>query len=85
MVTIRDNGVGRNYSKKNHMPSDPSHQSVAMELTSKRINLSDDTPSKGENITVTDLYDQGQPAGTEVKLQLPLQTNQPASHLTSDI
>lgn len=85
MVTIRDNGVGRNYSKKIHMPSDPSHQSVAMELTSKRINLSDDTPSKGENITVTDLYDQGQPAGTEVKLQLPLQTNQPASHLTSDI
>lgn len=80
MVTIRDNGVGRSYSKKVRMDSDPSHQSVAMELTSKRINLSDDTPATGENITVTDLFDQGQPAGTEVKLQLPLQTNPPVSH-----
>lgn len=80
MVTIRDNGVGRSYSKKVRMDSDPSHQSVAMELTSKRINLSDDTPATGENITVTDLFDQGKPAGTEVKLQLPLQTNPPVSH-----
>lgn len=79
MVTIRDNGVGRNYSKKVRMDSNPSHQSVAMELTSKRINLSDDKPAQDGNITVTDLYEQGQPAGTEVKLQLPLHTNPPAS------
>lgn len=74
VVSIRDNGVGRSYSKKIRLESKQIHQSVAMDLTSKRINLSDDSQSKNENITITDLFDNGQPAGTEVKLQLPLQT-----------
>ena len=71
VVTIRDNGVGRSYSKKTRI--DPSHKSMAMELTQKRIYLLDDNHSKNENILITDLFDNGRPAGTEVKIQLPLQ------------
>jgi sensor histidine kinase YesM len=74
LITIRDNGVGRSFSKKIRLESKQIHQSVAMDLTSKRINLSDDGQFQSDNITITDLFDNGQPAGTEVKLQLPLQT-----------
>jgi sensor histidine kinase YesM len=73
LVTIRDNGVGRSYSKKIRIVNDPMHQPVAMELTSKRINLTDSSTSDSENIIITDLNNNGQPTGTEVKLQLPLQ------------
>jgi LytS/YehU family sensor histidine kinase len=79
LITIRDNGVGRSFSKKIRLESKQIHQSVAMDLTSKRINLSDDGQSQSDNITITDLFDNGQPAGTEVKLQLPLQTFAPTS------
>lgn len=74
IVTIRDNGVGRGFSKKAKINNDPFHQSVAMDLTSKRINLAGHNQLKNENIVVTDLFENGQPAGTEVKLQLPLQS-----------
>lgn len=74
IVTIRDNGVGRGFSKKAKINNDPSHQSVAMDLTSKRINLAGHNQLKNENIVVRDLFENGQPAGTEVKLHLPLQS-----------
>lgn len=71
---IRDNGVGRSYSKDIRSVRDPQHKSVAMELTRKRIELSGDKRSEEENIKVVDLMENGHPSGTEVRIKLPLHT-----------
>lgn len=73
---IRDNGVGRSYSKDIRSVRDPQHKSVAMELTRKRIELSGDKRSEEENIKVVDLMENGHPSGTEVRIKLPLHTEE---------
>lgn len=72
IFVIRDNGVGRSYSKNIHFIQNPQHKSVAMELTRKRIELSDDKRSEKENIKIVDLMENGNPAGTEVRIKLPV-------------
>ena len=71
---IRDNGVGRSYSKNFNILQNPQHKSVAMELTRKRIELAETDQTENENIKITDLRENGQPAGTEVRLKLPVKT-----------
>ncbi len=73
LFTIRDNGVGRNYSRIIRTKANPEHKSVAMELTRKRIDLVSNNSTENENITIIDLMDAGQPSGTLVKLKLPIQ------------
>jgi hypothetical protein len=70
--TIRDNGVGRSFSKK--FLNDSKHKSVAMELTRKRINLASENKTGDKNIEIIDIEEAGQPAGTEVRFTLPVQT-----------
>jgi len=72
IFVIRDNGVGRSYSKNIHFIQNPQHKSVAMELTRKRIELSDDKRSEKENIKIVDLMENGNPAGTEERIKLPV-------------
>jgi sensor histidine kinase YesM len=71
---IRDNGVGRQYSANAHTNRNPQFKSVALEMTRKRIELAEDNFHGNENIKIIDLMDEGQPAGTEVRLKLPLKT-----------
>jgi hypothetical protein len=71
---IRDNGVGRSYSKSIRSIQNPQHKSVAMELTRKRIELTADRKTKNENIKIVDLTEDGHPAGTEVRIKLPVHT-----------
>ncbi|MCA1760129.1 MAG: histidine kinase, partial [Bacteroidales bacterium] len=71
---IRDDGVGRSYSKNIRSIQNPQHKSVAMELTRKRIELTDDKHTKDENIKILDLTENGHPAGTEVRVKLPVHT-----------
>jgi sensor histidine kinase YesM len=71
---IRDNGVGRSYSKNFQSVKNFQHKSVAMELTRKRIELAVTGNSEEKNIKIIDLKENGQPAGTEVRLNLPLQS-----------
>jgi LytS/YehU family sensor histidine kinase len=72
--TIRDNGVGRSFSKKISNLKDSKHKSVAMELTRKRINLAGENKASDENIEIIDIEEAGQPLGTEVRFKLPVQT-----------
>ncbi len=71
IVLIRDNGVGRNISKK-----DTKHISHGMSITEQRIEILASTNQKKFTTTITDLIDeQGAPLGTEVKLMIPLEYN----------
>lgn len=68
LITIRDNGVGRekgNLEKKYHI-------SKGMSLTAQRIQTLESTSNKKFMTTIIDLKDeQGRPAGTEVNLVVP--------------
>ena len=72
--TIRDNGVGRSFSKKISNLKDSKYKSVAMELTRKRINMAGEQKTGNENIEIIDIEDAGQPLGTEVRFKLPIRT-----------
>lgn len=68
LITIRDNGVGRekgNLEKKYHI-------SKGMSLTAQRIETLERTSQKKFMTTIIDLKDEhGHPAGTEVNLEVP--------------
>jgi len=70
--SIRDNGVGRSFSKKMNHLKDQKHESMAMELTRKRIDLAGDSKTADETIEIIDLAESGQSRGTEVRFRLPL-------------
>ena len=72
--TIRDNGVGRSYSKKFSNLKNEKHKSVAMELTQKRIDLASENETDDENIEIIDIEESGKALGTEVRFKLPIQT-----------
>ncbi len=71
---IRDNGVGRSYSRNIRRVQAIHHKSVAMELTRKRIELAEDGYDKSDNVKIIDLLDNGRPYGTEVRIKLPIIT-----------
>lgn len=74
-ISIRDNGVGRSLSRKKPEYHGLKHESMALELTSKRIDLSARQKTEENNILITDLKENGSPAGTEVCIKLPVQKN----------
>ena len=70
-IRIKDNGVGRHFHEKSN--SKPvGHNSMAMDLTQRRIQLTSKIYSHKENIIVNDLEEKGKPSGTEVVFHLPL-------------
>jgi len=70
-IEITDNGVGRKYSKSStNRPRE--HKSVAMELTKKRINLTDRLLSDEKNIEIIDLKEGDKALGTRIILKLPI-------------
>ncbi|RIJ46828.1 hypothetical protein D1614_16835 [Maribellus luteus] len=76
IIRVKDNGVGRRFSQ-NHTSKPKGHQSMAMDLTKKRIDLIERLHTREENIIINDLYANNQAAGTEVTLKLPLVELQP--------
>jgi len=82
---IRDNGVGRTYSQNFKTHREPEHKSMAMDLTKKRIDLTNPRYSEGENVYVNDLTENGNPSGTEVCIRLPVMiTKEYRSMVTED-
>lgn len=71
---IKDNGVGRQHSKKNKTVI-AGHQSIAMELTKKRINLTGKLYATEGSVTINDLTENGLASGTEVVLRLTLSSS----------
>lgn len=70
LCIIKDNGVGRNQAAQLR-PADSDKKSMALSLTLDRINLINPNSSK-TYVSINDLISDGQAAGTEVKLVLPL-------------
>lgn len=69
---ISDNGVGRQQAKKRKRLSSSTHKSMGLEITAHRLaNLQGEMGKP--SVTIHDLVDpDGNPAGTEVILKLPL-------------
>jgi tetratricopeptide (TPR) repeat protein len=69
---IEDDGIGIAGSYKLKENSVAAHQSMALEITKKRLQIMESTTSKSAQIEITDLH-RGQQTGTRVTLKLPIQ------------
>ncbi len=74
IATIRDTGVGRAASAQLKL-RDP-HKPLATQITTERLQLLRDNPSDNP-LEIRDLYENENPAGTEVVLHIPFQNNHP--------
>lgn len=71
-VTVTDNGIGRKMAMEIKEKKDRTHNSMGMKVTEGRIALIRKiNNTKDANVEVKDLEDQGQAAGTQVKIILP--------------
>ncbi len=69
VCTVEDNGIGRKASQQAHRE----YISKATEITSERIALMR-TENEHSTIAITDLENNGQPAGTRIVIAIPLTT-----------
>lgn len=70
---ITDNGIGISKSKEMKENSMKAHQSMALEITKKRLEIMEATISKSAQIDITELEEKGAIKGTRVTLRLPVQ------------
>lgn len=72
LCLIEDNGIGRENSKqfkKNRV----THKSMGMSITQERLDILNAGFNSNISCQITDLYDKGEPAGTKVRLIIPLE------------
>jgi len=68
LITIEDNGVGREFTKALKIPG---HKSLGLNVIKQRLDLlNEKTNTLTHRLEVTDLYDEGRPSGTRVELFL---------------
>ena len=72
ICTITDNGIGISQSKKLKENSVKAHQSMALEITKKRLEIMEATIAKSAQIEIQELNDENT-SGTKVTLRLPIQ------------
>ncbi|MCO6146919.1 tetratricopeptide repeat protein [Flavobacterium sp. NRK1] len=74
VCTITDDGIGYNRSKKLKENSVTVHKSMALEITKKRLEVIQAFTSKTSQVEIKELTDaNGEPAGTKIILNLPIQ------------
>ena len=72
-IKICDDGIGRAKSAKVRSTSDGIHKSMGLQITKERIALFDRLSREGSFVNILDLVDNnGEPAGTEVTIKIPL-------------
>jgi len=72
-IKICDDGIGRANSAKMQRTSDGIHKSMGLQMTAERIALFDRLTGEGSLVSILDLVDSnGDPAGTEVTIKIPL-------------
>ncbi|MBC7891369.1 MAG: histidine kinase [Sphingobacteriaceae bacterium] len=72
-ITITDNGIGRTAAGALKSKSATRHKSFGMQVTGERIGLINQLYRSQTQVKIYDLVDaEGQPAGTEVILQIPV-------------
>ena len=73
VCTITDNGIGISKSKQIKENSVQAHQSMALEITKKRLEIMEATISKSAQIEIKELEENNAIIGTKVTLRLPIQ------------
>lgn len=73
--TVSDNGIGRERARQLKEINRPEHQSYGIQITQERIQLYNRSDNKTGNVTITDLYENNQPCGTKVVIQLKIPDN----------
>jgi two-component system, LytTR family, sensor kinase len=71
ICVVSDDGVGRQQNEKKN----PEKKSLGISITQQRINRLMENTSRSASVTITDKVVHGMPAGTEVTVILPIQTN----------
>lgn len=71
-VVIQDNGVGREFSEK--QVKSHKYKSWATTIMTERISLSNLNAKTSIELSIVDLYNHGQSAGTKVTIKIPIQT-----------
>ena len=72
-IKICDDGIGRAKSAKMQRTSDGIHKSMGLQITAERIALLHRFTREGSFVNILDLVDSnGEPAGTEVTIKIPL-------------
>lgn len=70
---ITDNGIGIHQSKINKQNSVSAHQSLAMEISKKRLETLEQLENKKIDLSITELKSDNRILGTEVRIKLPLE------------
>lgn len=73
ICTITDDGIGISKSKEIKENSVTAHQSMALEITKKRLEIMEATISKSAQIEIKETEQNGAISGTKVTLKLPIQ------------
>lgn len=79
-IVIRDNGVGRARAAALKSRNTLKEKSYGMKITGDRVRIVNDLYGSNATIAIVDLADpDGEPAGTEVTLEIPLDMHAPGS------
>ena len=73
VCSIKDDGIGLSKSKEMKENSVKAHQSMALEITKKRLEIMEATISKSAQIDIKEITENNAVVGTEVTLRLPIQ------------
>ena len=73
VCTIADDGIGFSKSRAIKEHSVKAHQSMALEITKKRLEIIEATTSKKANVSINEIIKNGEVSGTKVTLTLPIQ------------
>jgi hypothetical protein len=74
ICTITDDGIGINQSKANKENSVKAHQSMALEITKKRLEMMETSSMQKANVTIEEIVNiHNQVIGTKVVITLPVQ------------
>ena len=76
LCIIEDSGIGRENSKKFKKNRVQQHKSMGMSITQERLEILNASLSSNINAEIIDLYDNNEPAGTKVRLIIPLEVNE---------
>ncbi len=76
LCIIEDNGIGRENSKKFQKNRVLQHKSMGMSITQERLDILNASLSSNINSEIIDLYENNEPAGTKVQLNIPLEVNE---------
>ncbi|MBN1252209.1 MAG: histidine kinase [Bacteroidales bacterium] len=72
VISISDNGIGRNNSSQIKKNTNSTHKSLGANIALKRIELLEKSYKKGLSIKYEDLFENNTPSGTAVHITIPI-------------